>query len=45
MTQSFTNETKYFDLHTRGIGYLCRAREVQVRKAEPFMAVTVFTRH
>lgn len=45
MTQSFTNETKYFDLHTRGIGYLCRAREVQVRKAEPFMAVTVAALH
>ena len=45
MTQSFTNETKYFDLHTRGIGYLCRAREVQVCKAEPFMAVTVAALH
>ncbi len=45
MPQPFTNETKYFDLHTRGIGYLCRAREVRVRKAEPFMAVTVAALH
>ncbi|QXH87701.1 DUF3577 domain-containing protein [Pseudomonas shahriarae] len=45
MTHPFTNETKYYDLHTRGIGYLCRAREVQVRKAEPFMAVTVAALH
>lgn len=45
MTHPLTNETKYFDLHTRGIGYLCRAREVQVRKADPFMAVTVAALH
>lgn len=31
----------YFDLHTRGIGYMNRIREVSVRKGEPFMAVTV----
>ncbi|NWA23962.1 DUF3577 domain-containing protein [Pseudomonas gingeri] len=36
-----TNETKYFDLHTTGIGYLNRIREVSVRKGKPFMAVTV----
>ncbi len=35
------NNTKYFDLHTRGIGYLNRIREVSPRKGEPFMAVTV----
>lgn len=45
MTQSFTNETKYFDLHTRGIGYLCRAREVSVTRAEPYLAVTVAALH
>lgn len=45
MTQSFTNETKYFDLHTRGIGYLCRAREVSVSRAEPYLAVTVAALH
>ncbi|WP_257218423.1 DUF3577 domain-containing protein, partial [Pseudomonas avellanae] len=36
-----TNETKYFDLHTTGIGYLNRIREVKPRKGNPFMAVTV----
>lgn len=36
-----TNETKYFDLHTVGIGYLNRIREVKPRKGSPFMAVTV----
>lgn len=45
MTQSFTNETQYFDLHTRGLGYLNRAREVKVRNAEPYMAVTVVALH
>lgn len=41
MTQYHTNETKYFDLHTSGIGYLNRTREVSVRKGNPFMAVTI----
>jgi len=35
------NESQYFDLHTTGIGYLSRIREVPVRKAKPFLAVTV----
>lgn len=35
------NQTQYFDLHTRGVGYLNRIREVTVRKGQPFMAVTV----
>ncbi|MHB9797914.1 STY4534 family ICE replication protein [Pseudomonas sp. MT3] len=34
-------ETKYFDLHTGGIGYLNRIREVKPRKGNPFLAVTV----
>ncbi|NVZ63628.1 DUF3577 domain-containing protein [Pseudomonas gingeri] len=36
-----TNETKYFDLHTTGIGYLNRIREVKPKKGSPFMAVSV----
>ncbi|PBQ17433.1 hypothetical protein CCL08_14125 [Pseudomonas congelans] len=36
-----TNETKYFDLHTTGIGYLNRIREVTPRKGNAFMSVTV----
>lgn len=45
MTYSNTNETQYFDLHTTGIGYLNRIREVEVRKGKPFMAVTVAALH
>lgn len=33
MTQT---ETKYFDLHIQGIGYLNRVREVKPTRAEPF---------
>lgn len=37
-----SNEAKYFDLHTTGIGYFNRIREVKPRgKGKPFMAVTV----
>ena len=43
MTQ--TNESKYFDLHTTGIGYLNRIREVEVRKGKPFLCVTVAALH
>jgi hypothetical protein len=42
MSNNQTNETKFFDLHTTGIGYLNRIREVKPRgKGKPFMAVTV----
>ena len=41
MSATQTTETKYFDLHTTGIGYLNRLREVTPRKGKPFMAVTV----
>ncbi|CAM5208942.1 MULTISPECIES: DUF3577 domain-containing protein [Alcaligenaceae] len=39
-----SNEKSYFDIHTSGIGYLQRAREVPVRggrRAEPFLACTI----
>lgn len=37
-----TTEAKFFDLHTTGIGYLNRIREVKPRgKGKPFMAVAV----
>ncbi len=37
-----TNEgVKYFDLHTNGLGYLSRVREVTPREGEPFLAVTL----
>ncbi len=43
MTQS--NESKFFDLHTTGIGYLNRIREVTVRKGPGFLACTVAALH
>ncbi|MCT0305184.1 DUF3577 domain-containing protein, partial [Pseudomonas aeruginosa] len=39
-----SNEKSYFDLHTSGIGYLQRVREVPVRggrRAQPFLACTI----
>jgi hypothetical protein len=35
-----TNE-KYFDLHTNGIGYLNRIREVTPKEGTPFLSVTI----
>ena len=35
-----TNE-KYFDLHTQGIGYLNRVREVTPKEGNPFLSVTI----
>ena len=37
-----SNETKqYFDLHTTGIGYLNRVREVNPKEGESFLAITI----
>ncbi len=37
-----TNETRqYFDLHTQGIGYLNRIREVTPNEGNPFLSVTI----
>ena len=36
---------KYFDLHITGLGYLNRAREVSVRRGEPFLAVDISALH
>ena len=38
-------ETKYFDLHVSGIGYLNRVREVPVKRAQPFLAVDISALH
>jgi hypothetical protein len=35
----------YFDLHVTGVGYLGRAREVSVRRGEPFLALEVNALH
>lgn len=46
MSTSLTHERKFFDLHTTGIGYLNRIREVKPRgKGKPFMAVAVAALH
>ncbi len=40
------NETnKYFDLHTTGIGYLNRVRQVTPEEGTPFLAVTIAAIH
>lgn len=36
-----SEEHKYFDLHTRGIGYVNRLRTVTPKKGNPFMACTI----
>lgn len=41
-----SNESsKYFDLHTNGIGYLNRVREVTPTEGAPFLAVTIAAIH
>jgi hypothetical protein len=40
-SKSATTEKSYFDLHTKGIGYLGRVRDVAPRKGEPFLACTI----
>ncbi|WP_226507219.1 STY4534 family ICE replication protein [Pseudomonas sp. MWU16-30317] len=47
MTQSTTptQTTSYFNLHTQGIGYLNRVREVTVRRGQPFMACDIAALH
>jgi len=37
--------SKYFDLHTTGIGYLNRIREVTPKEGSPFLAVTIAAIH
>lgn len=45
MTQQSTHAVGYFNLHTQGIGYLNRVREVQVRRGQPFMACDIAALH
>ena len=35
------NESKYFDLHTTGIGYLNRVREVTPKEGKSFLSITL----
>jgi len=44
MSESQANQPRpssYFDLHTEGIGYLNRVREVKPKKGEPFLACSI----
>jgi hypothetical protein len=36
-----TADTKYFDLHANGIGYLGRIREVKPKRGQPFLACSI----
>ncbi|MGR3807793.1 Protein of unknown function [Pasteurella testudinis DSM 23072] len=36
-----TTQTKYFDLHTHGIGYLSNIREVTPKKGKPFLSCDI----
>lgn len=38
-------ERSYFDLHTRGIGYVNRLRTITPKKSNPFMACTIAALH
>ena len=38
--QSNPNQEKYFDLHTTGLGYINRFRQVKPKKGKPYFAVT-----
>ncbi|MGH8350469.1 MAG: STY4534 family ICE replication protein [Pseudomonas sp.] len=44
-TASNAAPTTYFNLHTQGIGYLNRVREVPVRRGQPFMACDIAALH
>lgn len=40
-TTSTDSANEYFDLHTTGVGYVNRIREVEVKKGSNFMACTI----
>jgi len=40
-TAAHFNEKSYFDLHTSGLGYLHRIREVKPKKGAPFLACDI----
>lgn len=42
---SQNTSSSYFDLHTTGVGYLNRFREVTVRRGQPFHAVEINALH
>jgi len=42
---SKSDNVRYFDLHTTGVGYLNRVRDVETEDGSPFLAVTVAAIH
>jgi Protein of unknown function (DUF3577) len=38
---TINNTAKFFDLHTRGVGYVNRIREIKVKGASPYLACTI----
>ena len=40
-TTETNGTTKYFDLHTTGLGYLNRIRDVTPKQGKPFQSVTI----
>lgn len=45
MTSQVQNSSDYFDLHTKGIGYLNRVRNVGVKRGESFWACDITALH
>lgn len=41
MTTTTQNEVKYFNLHTTGLGYINRIRDVKPKNGKPFLACTI----
>ena len=40
-----SDNVRYFDLHTTGVGYLNRVRDVEPENGSPFLAVTIAAIH
>ncbi len=43
--KSSSTSNNYINLHTSGLGYISRVREVAVRKGKPFMSATIRAMH
>lgn len=40
-----STQPKYFDLHTTGVGYLNRVRDIKPERGQPFLAVDISALH
>ncbi len=45
MISTENNQTKFYDLHTQGVGYVNRVREVPVKRGESFWACQLSALH